>query len=157
MSIAQSLRGGAGSAWDCLRKVVVVVVGGVLLWFGAVQAAPAWRAAHADGVRGHVTLTDVNCGGKGPCFRTGNFRSDDGYVTLVDVELIGAGGDIGDRVVAFYEGDPTQVYGGGWRGMLESALMVAAGLAVIAGGVLPLLEVLEIRRRPPTGRHARRM
>ena len=103
-----------------------------------------------------MTLTDVNCGGKGPCFRMGNFRSDDGHVTLVDVELVGAGGDIGDRVVAFYEGDPAQVYGGGWRGLLESALMVAAGLAVIVGGALPLLEVLVLQRRPATGRHARR-
>lgn len=155
--VARTLRDGAGTAWEHLRNGAVVVFGCVVLWFGTGQAAPAWRAAHADGVSGEVILTDVNCAGKGPCSRTGNFRSDDGAVNLVDVEIVGAGGRTGDGVPAFYEGDRTQVYGGGWRGMLESTLMVAAGLAVIAGGVLPLVEVLVLRRRPPTGRHARRV
>ena len=57
----------------------------------------------------------------------GNFRSEEGYINLEGVDLVGAGGDEGDRVPAFYEGDASQVYGYSWRGLLEAALLAGGG------------------------------
>ena len=48
-------------------------------------------------------------------------------MNLEGVDLVGAGGDEGDRVPAFYEGDASQVYGYSWRGLLEAALLAGGG------------------------------
>ncbi|HMM93534.1 hypothetical protein [Phycicoccus sp.] len=145
----------AGSTVEVVRHVVGGVAGCALVVLGLLQAPPAWRAAHADGVPGTLRITAVDCTGKGPCSRSGDFLGEDGDVVLLDVGLVGAGGDVGDTVAAFYEGDPTQVYGSGWGGTLEAGLMTGGGAAVVGLASLPVVEAVWLRRRPPTGRHAR--
>lgn len=142
--------------WGGLKRLAAVVLGCGILWFGSAQMGPAWRAAHADGVSAMLTVTHVSCGGRDGCSRLGDFRSGDGAVTLRAVDLIGADGDVGDRVYAFYEGDEHQVYARSWRGFTEAVLMVTAGAGLLVGGaVWPLLGTWLLRRSPPTGRHAR--
>lgn len=147
----------AGSVWASVRQVVAVLVGVVLLLLGLSQAVPTWRAANEDGVAGELTITYIDCAGKGPCSHIGTFRSNDGRITLTDVELIGDEGEIGDHVPAFFEGDRDQVYGHGWSGLMESVLMAGGGAAFVGGGAMSVMEAVALRRRPSTGRHARRV
>jgi hypothetical protein len=97
-----------------------------------------------------------DCGGKGGCHYSGDFRSSDGKYHFEDVELVGASGDVGSGVPVFYEGDgetPDAVYGPGWGGLMESGFFL--GMALLTGGE-PLARLGEaaMRRRPPSGRHA---
>lgn len=140
---------------DVSRGVVAAGAGVVLLFLGMSQALPSWRAAHADGVSGVLTVTSVDCAGKGPCSHVGTFTSNDGQIRLAEVELVGDEGEIGQQVPAYYEGDRTRVYGQGWSGVLESVLLTGGGAAFVGGAALPLVEAILLRRRPPTGRHAR--
>jgi hypothetical protein len=140
-----------------LGRVLLVALGCGLLWFGLHQAGPAWAAAHGRGVTGQVTVTSESCGGKGGCHYSGDFRSDAGGYSFTDVELVGASGQVGSAVPAYYEGQgdtPDAVYGHGWAALVESGFFI--GLAVLTAGepLLRLLTVLTGRRRPPSGRHA---
>lgn len=153
---AETVRARVEVVGQVLWRVFLVALGCGLVWFGLYQAGPAWAAAHGRGVTGQVTVTSESCG-KGGCHYSGDFRSDDGRYSFTDVALVGASGQVGSAVPAYYEGQgdtPEAVYGNGWAGLVESGFFI--GLAVLTAGepLLRLLTVLTGRRRPPSGRHA---
>ncbi|MFZ2503929.1 MAG: hypothetical protein WAW88_14795 [Nocardioides sp.] len=151
----------ANSLWDHLAGALfalwhglLVTLGGVVIGFALWQAGPAWAAAHGEGVPGSILVTSESCGKR--CSYYGDFRSDDGRHVFKDVELIGASGDVGSSIPAYYEGDspnPTEVYAPGWGGLLESGFFLGLGVFIGGASLLRLLETFARRRRPPTGRH----
>jgi hypothetical protein len=154
---AETVWARAAVVGQVLWRAFLVALGCVFLWLGLEQAGPAWAAAHGSGVTGQLTVTSESCGGKGGCDYSGDFRSDDGRYSFTDVGLVGASGQVGSAVPAYYEGQgdtPDTVYGQGWAGLVESGFFI--GFAVLAAGepLLRLLTVLTGRRRPPSGRHA---
>jgi hypothetical protein len=146
---------GIGSA---LRQGLFVILGCFLLWFALGQVGPTWNAAHGRGVAGSFTVTSEDCGGKGPCTHYGNFRSNDGRYSFTDVELVGDSADVGRSVPALYEGQgepPDSVFAPRWTGLAENAFYLAIALSLFLEPLGRLLEAVVLRRRPPTGRHAR--
>lgn len=146
---------GVGSA---LRQVFFVTLGCFLLWFALGQVGPTWNAARGRGIAGSFTVTSEDCGGKGPCAHYGNFRSTDGRYSFTDVELVGDSADVGRSVPALYEGQgdpPDSVFAPRWTGLAENAFYLAIGLSLFLEPLGRLLEAFVLRRRPPTGRHAR--
>lgn len=100
----------------------------------AVDIGPAY-AARAGGTPGVFTATEVDCGGKGGCFYTGEFRSDDGRVTRTDVGMATGSSvnAVGDSVRAVDTGDRNNVYppGGGSDWLIITAFLLGGiGLAV---------------------------
>jgi hypothetical protein len=140
-----------------LYRLGGLVLGGGLIWFGGVMVGPAWAAAHGEGTPGTVTVTEIDCSGKGPCAHYGTFRSDDGEYEFSGVNLINGDAEVGERARAFYAGegeDPDEVYGPGWGGFVESGLYLGMGTSFVLFSVGGLLERPMLRRRPG-GRHAR--
>lgn len=151
------------SRWSESRPVAIfyrllgVVLGAFLIWSSGPTLGPAWSAAHGEGVPGTMTVTQVDCGSKGPCHHSGTFRSDDGEHVFTDVSLVNGGGEVGEQVRALYEGDgedPEEVYGPGWGGFAENVLYVGMGLSFLVFSFGGVLERILLRRRPG-GRHAR--
>lgn len=156
LSVPHRLADRIAGTLPVLGRVFMIGLAGFLTWFAVHQAGPAWSAAHGRGIPGTVVVMSEDCGGKGGCHYSGDFRSSDGQYHFEDVELVGASGDVGSGVPVFYEGDgetPDAVYGPGWGGLMESGFFL--GMALLTGGE-PLARLGEaaMRRRPPSGRHA---
>jgi hypothetical protein len=140
-----------------LYRLGAVVLGLGLIWLGTSSMGATWAAAHGDGVPGTVTVTQIDCGGKGPCSHYGTFRSDDGEYEFPDVSLINGDAEVGQQTRALYEGEgeePDEVYGPGWGGFVENGFFAGMGVSFVLSGLAGIFEPIMLRRRPG-GRHAR--
>jgi hypothetical protein len=141
-----------------LRQVLFAAFGCFILWFSLGQVGPTWNAAHGRGISGSFTVTSEDCSGKGPCHHYGNFRSTDGRHSFDDVEIVGDAADVGKAIPALYEGQgetPDSVFAPGWTGLTENTFYLAIGMGFLLEPLGRLLGSFALRRRPPTGRHAR--
>jgi hypothetical protein len=141
-----------------LRLVLFAAFGCFILWFSLGQVGPTWNAAHGRGISGSFTVTSEDCSGKGPCHHYGSFRSTDGRHSFDDVEIVGDAADVGKVIPALYEGQgepPDSVFAPGWTGLTENTFYLGIGLGFFLEPLGRLLGSFALRRRPPTGRHAR--
>jgi hypothetical protein len=149
VNVVPSVDGRLLRGWDAVAvsgrlawRGLLIVLGGVLVGVAVHQAGPAWAAAHGHGVPGQLTVMSRDCSGKGGCTHRGDFRSTDGQYAFDDVDLIGAGGDVGATVPALYVGEsgrtPDAVYGPGWGGLVESVFFLGAGVMAAGEPVLQL-------------------
>ncbi len=108
----------------------------LLLPLIASDLGPAYDAHRGRGTPGVFVATSEDCGGKGGCSYTGDFRSDDGTVVRKDVGIASGSQvhDVGDASKAVDTGSDGYVYpaGGGHDWLYVTGfLIVAAGLALV--------------------------
>jgi hypothetical protein len=135
--------------------VAMLVIGGIGTFGSAVQAIPAWRAAHGQGRVGAFTLTEPqSCDRYAPpkrrCGWFGDFVSSDGTEVFHRRELGGGlppGGKAGDQVPA-RNGGWSQIYQlsdrHAWK---KPATFLAVFAGVFVAGLILVRPWRLVRRR----------